>query len=115
MPKQKPRLPESPSPSSGVILVDGLVKETCRPIVRGRGRRTSTMTLRRRSFLRTTLGAAALPLPLSARRAAAAEGRPFSDERLAEVAAAPVLRIDGLEKPVKIASMELLRNRRNFL
>jgi len=67
----------------------------------------------RRSFLKTALGAAALPL--AARREDAGEARPVTDERLAEVAAAPVLRLDGLERPVRIASMELQRNGRNFL
>jgi L-alanine-DL-glutamate epimerase-like enolase superfamily enzyme len=37
------------------------------------------------------------------------------DRRLDEAARAPVLRLDGSDKPVKIASMELLRHRRNFL
>jgi len=71
------------------------------------------MTLHRRSFLRATLGAAVMPMP--SRGGAAAEGRTVTDARLAEVAAAPVLQVDGLARPVTVASMELLRNGRNFL
>ena len=37
------------------------------------------------------------------------------EHRIDQAAAAPVLRIHDLDKPVKIASMELLRNGRNFL
>src|SRR4051812_29375483 len=66
--------------------------------------RRLNMDLPRRSFLRTTLGAAALLA--GARRGAADEVRRVTRERLAEVAAAPVLRVDGLEEPVTIASME---------
>ena len=51
----------------------------------------------------------------SPRRGPADEHPPVTPGRLAEVAAAPVLRVEGLEKPVVIASMELLRNRKNFL
>jgi len=71
------------------------------------------MSLPRRSLLRTALGAALLPG--TARRGAAAEPPRATPERLDAVAEAPVLRVDGLEKPVRIASMELLRNGRNFL
>ena len=71
------------------------------------------MSLPRRSLLRTALGATILPW--TTRRGAADEHPRVSPGRLAEVATAPVLRVDGLEQPVKIASMELLRNRRNFL
>lgn len=73
------------------------------------------MTLPRRSFLRAALGAASTVLPMTARRGVASEGGPVTDERLARVAAAPVLRVDGLDRPVRIDSMELLRNGRNFL
>lgn len=71
------------------------------------------MRLTRRSFLGTALGSAILPG--IARGGAADEHRRVTPERLDEVAAAPVLSVEGLEKPVTIASMELLRNRRNFL
>ena len=67
----------------------------------------------RRSFLGSSLATGA---PVScAEGATAAEDRQSLEHRLDEVAAAPVLRVDGLDKPVKIASMELLRNGRNFL
>ena len=71
------------------------------------------MRLNRRTFLGTALGAG---VSFSAAgRATAGEDRRDLLQRLDEVAAAPVLRVEGIEKPVKIASMELLRNRRNFL
>ncbi len=71
------------------------------------------MPTTRRAALRTALGASALAS--IARRGLADEPRRASPERLKEVADALVLRVEGLEKPVKIASMELLRNGRNFL
>jgi L-alanine-DL-glutamate epimerase-like enolase superfamily enzyme len=71
------------------------------------------MNLPRRSFLRTALGAGVLGV--SVRRGAAEDDRRGIERRLDKVAAAPVLRVDELEEPVKIASMELLRNGRNFL
>ncbi|HEY2155783.1 MAG TPA: mandelate racemase/muconate lactonizing enzyme family protein [Isosphaeraceae bacterium] len=71
------------------------------------------MRLNRRTFLGTALGAGV---------SAAAAGRANSEEdrrdllqRLDAVAASPVLRVEGVEKPVRVASMELLRNGRNFL
>jgi L-alanine-DL-glutamate epimerase-like enolase superfamily enzyme len=67
----------------------------------------------RRYFLGSVAGAGASVL--LARRANSEEDRRDLDRRLDSVAKAPVLRVDGLERPVKIASMELLRNRRNFL
>ncbi len=71
------------------------------------------MMLRRRPLLGAALGAAVLPW--TARRADADGPRPVDPRRLDEVAAAPVLRVEGLDRPVVIASMELLRNRRDFL
>jgi L-alanine-DL-glutamate epimerase-like enolase superfamily enzyme len=71
------------------------------------------MSRTRRTFLRTTLGAGFLAS--AARPGTAGEDRGATSQRLHEAAAAPVLRVDGLEKPVKVATMELLRNRRNFL
>ncbi len=71
------------------------------------------MTLHRRSFLGTAMGAALLSS--STKQGAADEHSRVSPERLMRIANAPVLRVEGLEKPVKIASMELLRNGRNFL
>jgi L-alanine-DL-glutamate epimerase-like enolase superfamily enzyme len=71
------------------------------------------MTMPRRAFLRTAIGVAALPA--FANRTRANEDRRTTPDRLSEVAAAPVLRIEGLEKPVTIDAMNLLRNRREFL
>jgi L-alanine-DL-glutamate epimerase-like enolase superfamily enzyme len=68
------------------------------------------MRIPRRSVL---LSAAAVFAP-SAGSSRGDDRRPTT-ERLREVAAAPVLRVDMLEKPVTIASMELLRNRREYL
>ena len=45
----------------------------------------------------------------------AGEDRSALDRRLDEIAASPILQVHGLEKPVKIAAMELLRNGRNFV
>jgi L-alanine-DL-glutamate epimerase-like enolase superfamily enzyme len=67
----------------------------------------------RRSFLRRTLGTAALAS--LARTGAADEPRAVTDEQLWRIAEAPVLNVDGLTSPVKITAMELLRNGRNFL
>ncbi len=71
------------------------------------------MTHTRRCFLRSTLGAAALSS--SAQRGTAREDRGEIYDRLDEVAEAPVLRVDELEKPVKIATLELLRHGHHFL
>jgi L-alanine-DL-glutamate epimerase-like enolase superfamily enzyme len=68
----------------------------------------------RRSFLRTTLGAGAA-LAASARRGNAGEPAGVTGERLDRAAGAPVLDVGGLSTPVQIASMELLRNGRNFV
>jgi L-alanine-DL-glutamate epimerase-like enolase superfamily enzyme len=71
------------------------------------------MSSSRRSFLRTALGAGVLVS--ATRRGMADEDLRATYRRLDEVAEAPVLRLDGLEKPVKIAAMDLLRNGRNFV
>ena len=73
------------------------------------------MKLDRRSCLRTALALPLLPWTATRRGLAADEPRKVTSDRLAEVASTPVLRVEGLEEPVKIASMELLRNRRNFV
>ena len=70
-------------------------------------------TLTRRSFLGTSLATGGLML--SDRGATAGDDRGALDQKLDEAATAPVLRLDGLDKAVKIASMELLRNGRNFV
>lgn len=71
------------------------------------------MRLTRRSLFRTTLGAGALlSMPRTGR---AEEERRDLSARLDRVLETPVLRTEAFSKPVKIASMELLRNRRDFL
>jgi L-alanine-DL-glutamate epimerase-like enolase superfamily enzyme len=72
-----------------------------------------TMRSIRRSFLASTFGAGISVL--AARRAAGSDDPRNMVQRLDEVATAPVLRVDILDKPVKIVSMDLLRNRREFL
>ena len=67
----------------------------------------------RRTFFGTAFGTGAAMV--AGGRTVTGEDRADLLHRLDEVAAAPVLRVEGLEKPVVIASMELLRNRRNFL
>ena len=67
------------------------------------------MGLTRRSLLRTTLGTGVLFT--ASRRGKSDESSREVYQRLDEIASAPVLRVDAIEKPVKIASMELLRNR----
>jgi L-alanine-DL-glutamate epimerase-like enolase superfamily enzyme len=72
------------------------------------------MSLSRRSFLRTSLGAGA-GLVAASRRGRADEAPRVSYEELDRAAEEPALRVEGLSSPVKIASMELLRNGQNFL
>jgi L-alanine-DL-glutamate epimerase-like enolase superfamily enzyme len=71
------------------------------------------MSPTRRAFLGTTLGTGLSVL--GARQATARDDQRSLIQRLDEVAALPVLRVEEFDKPVKLASMELLRNRRNFL
>jgi L-alanine-DL-glutamate epimerase-like enolase superfamily enzyme len=72
------------------------------------------MAATRRTFLMAGVGMACGAA--STRRSRADEDdRRSLERRLDEVLATPVLNLDGLDRPVKIASMELLRNRRNFL
>ncbi len=66
----------------------------------------------RRTFLAAGVATA---VGTSARCGSAAEDPRSLERRIDEAAEGPVLQVDGLERPVKIASMELLRNRRNFL
>ena len=71
------------------------------------------MNVSRRSIFRAALGSMAFSaIP---RRGVADEARRATVEKLAEVASAPVLRAEGIAGPARIVSMELLRNRRNFL
>src|SRR5260370_5110452 len=71
------------------------------------------MRTTRRSFWRSGLAAGAVAA--IGRRAAAGEDLRATYARLDEVAAQPVLKVDQLEKPVRIARLELLRNRHSFL
>jgi L-alanine-DL-glutamate epimerase-like enolase superfamily enzyme len=71
------------------------------------------MRIARRTLLQAALGAG-LPAVM-ARRGVAADGDPVTDEQLVRAAEEPVLHVDELRSPLKIASMELLRNGRNFL
>ncbi len=71
------------------------------------------MNSSRRTFLKLAAGSSALGL-MSDRLSAAEPNRPSLDE-LDRAAAEPVLKLDSLTSPVKIASMELLRNGRVFL
>jgi len=71
------------------------------------------MNATRRSFLGAAIGTGLAAG--SARRGLAGEDPRELYRRLDEAAEAPVLRLDGLDKPTTIASMDLLRNRRNFL
>ena len=70
------------------------------------------MRLSRRSFLGTALGSGALAAAGGAR---ADEPKRAQLEQIDRAAEAPVLHVEGLSAPVKIASMQLLRNRKNFL
>jgi D-galactarolactone cycloisomerase len=69
------------------------------------------MRFSRRSFLGTALGSGALA---AAARGAVDEAR-GRFEKIDQAAQAPVLHVEGLSTPVKIASMQLLRNRKNFI
>jgi L-alanine-DL-glutamate epimerase-like enolase superfamily enzyme len=71
------------------------------------------MKATRRSFLGASIGAG-LSGVTAGRPAAAGDQRDLT-RRLDEAVEATVLNVEGLSDPVKIASMELLRNRRNFL
>jgi L-alanine-DL-glutamate epimerase-like enolase superfamily enzyme len=67
----------------------------------------------RRFFLQATSGAGFLAA--MARRSVATEQSRITNEQLDRAAAAPVLQVDELMEPVKIAALELLRNGRIFL
>ena len=66
----------------------------------------------RRGFLGTALGAGTL---LAARPARGDDDVRANYDKIDKAAAAPVLNAELWAKPVEIISMELLRNRRNFL
>lgn len=71
------------------------------------------MATPRRAFLQSTLGAGLLASLI--RRGASADDARDTLERIDAAANQPVVRRDGFDQPLKIASMELLRNRRNFV
>lgn len=71
------------------------------------------MSHSRRNFLKLAAGTGALGL--AAGRLDAAQQRQPTPEQVDRAAAAPILRIESLASPVKIASIELLRNGRVFL
>ncbi len=67
----------------------------------------------RRRFLQSSMAAGVLAsLP---RGAGADEDRRAIEEKIDAAAAAPVLSLGTIDKPVKLSSIELLRNGRNFL
>src|SRR5262245_21778074 len=70
------------------------------------------MKTSRRLFLKTAACAAAAP-GLSALHAA--DPRPVTKAELDRILDAPVLQLDTLKQPVTVASVELLRNGKNFL
>jgi L-alanine-DL-glutamate epimerase-like enolase superfamily enzyme len=70
------------------------------------------MTISRRRFLGT---AAAVAGPALGHRLFADQPALDSESALAAIAANPILRLDGLSRPVTIQSLELLRNRSTFL
>ena len=73
------------------------------------------MNLPRRSFLRSTLGAATVASGTITRSARADDVPRVSDAQLDRVLDTPVLNVQDLTSPLKIASMKLLKNGRNFL
>jgi L-alanine-DL-glutamate epimerase-like enolase superfamily enzyme len=73
------------------------------------------MKSHRRAFLRSSLAVVAGAGLSTERTARGGPAEAVSEGRLIQIADAPVLRIDGAPSPVVIASMELLRNRNNFL
>ena len=67
----------------------------------------------RRGFLRTTVGTSLLGGSAFSRETSL-NLEPLSDDKLNQVAQAPVLHIDELQAPVTVASIELLRNGATF-
>ena len=70
------------------------------------------MKLNRRLFIKSAFGAGALTVAQGS--FAAAESRKISLAQLDRAAAAPVLKVASIKSPVKIASIELLRDGKNF-
>jgi L-alanine-DL-glutamate epimerase-like enolase superfamily enzyme len=71
------------------------------------------MNMPRRTFLASALAASAAPA--SARDPRADDSVSDLPDRLRKVAERPVLRVESIERPVVIASVELLRNGREYL
>lgn len=69
------------------------------------------MELNRRRFIRSGLGAGALAAMHNS--CSAADSRKAGIARLDEAAAAPILKLSSVKSPVKIASVELLRDKKN--
>lgn len=69
------------------------------------------MQVNRRRFIKSTLGAAALAGTQGS--LAAAESRKTTIPQLDKAAAAPILKLSSVKSPVKIASIELLRDKKN--
>ena len=69
------------------------------------------MHFNRRRFIKSSLGAAALASAQSP--VFAAESRKTTIPQLDKAAAAPILKLSSVKSPVKIASIELLRDRKN--
>src|SRR5262245_14661360 len=70
------------------------------------------MNKSRRLFLRSAAGAVAAPALSSVR---AADAAPVNKAALDRVLETPVLQLDFVKQPVTVASIELLRNGKNFL
>ena len=70
------------------------------------------MNLNRRLFIKSGLGAGICAITQSS--LSAAQPRKTTIPQLDKTAAAPVLKIPSVKSPVKIASIELLRDRRNY-
>jgi L-alanine-DL-glutamate epimerase-like enolase superfamily enzyme len=73
------------------------------------------MSATRRRFLRTTAGSALLVGAAQREAPGREQARRVPTEDLDRVAAAPVLKVDELSRPVTIAGMELLKSGRNFI
>jgi L-alanine-DL-glutamate epimerase-like enolase superfamily enzyme len=69
------------------------------------------MNLNRRSFVRTAIGLSCYAAVPS--RAASKPAKPPVDQ-LDQAASAPILKLDSITSPVRIASIELLRDQKNY-
>jgi L-alanine-DL-glutamate epimerase-like enolase superfamily enzyme len=69
----------------------------------------------RRIMLRKALGTALFAGTAPGQPVAQAQDRALSVEELSQIAAKPVLRVDELTKPVKISTLDLLRNKTHFI